>query len=137
MRDSFKDWNQPEIIEGELTKWNWMVQGVKGLILGKHTDIGAFCYINSQEGVEIQDNVQVGSSSSIYSVSTIDNKKGKVTIKKNACIGSHSVVLPGVTIGENSIVGSMSLVNKDIPSNEIWVGCPAKFIKKIGGEEQK
>ena len=100
-------------------------------------DIGAFTYINAKFGVVLVDNVEIGSHCSIYSVSTIDNKKGKVTIKKNACIGSHSVVLPGVTIGENSIVGSMSLVNKDIPANEIWVGCPAKFIKKIGGEEQK
>ena len=52
-------------------------------------------------------------------------------MKKNCKIGSHSVVMPGVTIGENSIVGAFSLVNQDVPDNVIVVGVPAKVIKKI------
>lgn len=129
----FKEWKMPEIEEGKLTKWNWMVQGVKGLKLGKKTDIGAFTYINATNGVEIGDNVQIGSHCSIYSLSTIDNKNGPVTIKENACIGSHSVVMPGVTIGKNSIIGALSFVNKDIPDNVVAFGVPAKIIKKLEG----
>jgi len=99
--------------------------------LGYKTDIGAFTYINAKSGVIIEDLVQVGSHCSIYSVSTIDDKAGKVTLKKNCKIGSHSVVMPGVTIGENSIVGAFSFVDEDLPANVVAVGVPAKVIRKI------
>jgi acetyltransferase-like isoleucine patch superfamily enzyme len=124
--DRFKEWKKPIIEEGKLTKWNWMVQGVKGLILGKKTDIGAFTYINSSYGVELADNVQIGSHCSIYSISTIDGKTGKVTIGENSCIGAHSVIMPGVTIGENCIVGALSFVNKSIPDNCLAFGTPCR-----------
>ena len=62
------------------------------------------------------------------------NKEGKIIVKKNCKIGSHSVIMPGVTIGENSIIGAFSFVNKDIPNNVIAVGVPAKVIKKLIGE---
>ena len=58
-------------------------------------------------------------------------KEGKVILKKNCRIGSHSVIMPGVTVGENSIIGAFSFVNKDIPDNTIAVGVPAKVIKGI------
>jgi acetyltransferase-like isoleucine patch superfamily enzyme len=67
MTDRFANWKPPVIKEGKLTKWNWMVQGVKGLKLGKNTDIGAFTYINASHGVEIGNNVQIASHCSIYS----------------------------------------------------------------------
>jgi len=131
MNKRFKDWKYPEFDEKGMTKWNWMCQHSEGLKLGKNTDIGAFTYINAKYGVEIQENVQVGSHCSIYSHSTIDDKKGRITIEKNAKIGSHSVIMPGVTIGENSVVGAFSFVNKDVPSNVVVAGIPAKIIKKI------
>lgn len=131
MTNRFKKWRPPLISEGKLTRYYWLVQNVKGLKLGKLTDIGAFTYINSKYGVILEDNVQIGSHCSIYSVSTIDNKKGKVQIKRNACLGSHSVVMPGVTIGENSIIGAFSFVNNDIPANCVAVGVPAKVVRKI------
>ena len=132
----FINWKAPIIKEGKLTKWNWMVQGVKGLKLGKKTDIGAFTYINASHGVELKDNVQIGSHCSIYSVSTIDGKTGKVTIGKNSCIGAHSVIMPGVTIGDNSIIGALSFVNKDIPDNCLAFGTPCKVQEnKVTKEE--
>ena len=122
-----KNWQPPEIEEGKLTKWHWLVQGIKKFHLGKNTDIGAFTYINAHYGVTIEDEVQIGSHCSIYSHSTIDNKKGPVTIKKNARIGSHSTLMPGVTIGENAIVGAHSFVNRDVPKNSLAFGVPIKI----------
>jgi len=127
----FKQWEYPHTEEGKLTKYNWIVQHKDKLKLGYKTDIGAFTYINAKKGVVIEDFVQVGSHCAIYSVSTIDNKEGRVTLKKNCKIGSHSVIMPGVTVGENSIIGACSFVNKDIPANVIAVGVPVKIIKKI------
>jgi len=130
-QNRFSNWKYPEIEEGKLTVYNWIVQNKDGLKLGFATDIGAFSYINAKYGVEIEDEVQIGSHCSIYSVSTIDNKQGKVILKKNCKIGSHSTVLPNVTIGENSIIGANSLVISDIPDNVIAFGVPAKIIRGI------
>jgi len=127
----FKKWVPPLIEEGKLTKWNWMVQNVDGLKLGTRVDIGAFSYLNAKHGIELGDDVQIGSHCSIYSVSTIDEKNGKVILKKNCRIGAHSVIMPGVTIGENAVVGAFSFVNKDIPDNVVAFGVPAKIVKEL------
>lgn len=133
--DRFIDWNYPKIEEGKPTKYNWVVQNLDGLELGFKTDIGAFSYINAKFGVIIQDYAQIGSHSSIYSVSTIDNTYGKVVLKENCKIGSHSTILPGVSIGENSIIGAHSLVNTDIPDNVVAFGVPAKVVRKLKNNE--
>ena len=130
----FKNWKMPTIIDGELTEFNWMVQGSDGLELGNQTDIGAFSYINAKYGVVIEDNVQIGSSCSIYSVSTIDETSGKVVLKHNCKIGSHTTILPGVTVGRNSIIGAHSLVNKNIPDNVVAYGVPVKIVRHLENE---
>lgn len=127
----FENWQYPEIEEGKLTKYNWVVQNKEGLELGYSTDIGAFSYINAKYGVVIEDEVQIGSHCSIYSISTIDDKHGKVVLKKNCKIGSHSTILPNITIGENSIIGAHSLVLSDIPDNVVAFGVPAKVIRGL------
>lgn len=129
MDKRFKDWKHPEFDERGMTKWNWLCQYHENLRLGKDTDIGAFTYINAKYGVEIEENVQIGSHCSIYSWSTIDDKKGSVVLRKNAKVGAHAVIMPGVTIGENSIVGAFSFVNEDVPDNAVVVGVPAKVMK--------
>ena len=53
-----------------------------------------------------------------------------VTIGNYVWIGGGVVVLPGVVIGDNAIIGALSLVTKDIPSNEVWGGVPAKLLYK-------
>lgn len=135
MQKRFKKWKKPVIKEGKLTKYNWMVQGVKNFILGKETDIGAFSYFNARNGIIIEDYVQIGGGVKIYSVSTIDNKQGRVVLKKNCKIGANSVIMPGVTVGENSIVGAFSFVTKDIPDNVVAYGVPAKVIRKINEKQ--
>ncbi len=129
--DRFDGWKAPEINECELTKYNWLVQNKDNLDLGYKTDIGAFTYINAKNNVIIEDYVQIGSHCSIYSVSTIDYKEGEVILKKNCKIGTHSVVMPGVTIGENSVIGAFSFVTKDIPDNVVAYGVPAKVVRKL------
>ena len=114
-----------------MTKWHWIVKGVDSFRLGSKTDIGAFTYIHAVNGVTIEDNVQIGGGCRIYSASTIDQKEGPVIIKKNALIGAGTTILPGVTIGENSIIGAHSLVKDNIPDNSVAWGVPAKVVGKV------
>lgn len=132
-KDRFSDWHYPDIPEGIPNKYNWVVQNKEGFVMGHTTDIGAFTYINAKYGVWIEDHVQVGSHVSIYSASTIDGKRGKVTLKKNCRVGSHSTIMPGVTIGENSIIGAHSFVNVDIPDNVVAYGIPVRIVKPVAG----
>jgi acetyltransferase-like isoleucine patch superfamily enzyme len=133
----FMHWKNPEFDENGLTKWNWMCQNHENLVLEKNTDIGAFTYINAKFGVLIEEYVEIGSHCSIYSHSTIDNKQGKVIIKRNAKIGTHSVIMPGITIGENTIVGAFSYVIESLPKNVIAYGIPAKVMRNIDESENR
>ena len=132
MDERFTNWKYPEFDEKGMTKWNWMCQYHRNLQLGKNTDIGAFTYINAKYGVEIQEYAQIGSHCSIYSWSSIDDKKGRVLIKKSAKVGSHSTIMPGVTIGERVTIGAFSFVTNDIPDGALAYGIPAKIIKDKG-----
>lgn len=64
-------------------------------------------------------------------------RKQEVIIKRGACIGMGSIILPGVTIGEGAIVGAGSIVSKNVAPWTIVGGAPAKFIKKIEEREHK
>lgn len=123
-------WIEPAIEHGKITKYNYVVQYPENLKIGKNFDIGTFTYINCHYGVEIEDNVKIGSHCSIYSNSTIDSKEGKVILQKNCKIGTHSTIMPNVTVGENAIVAAYSFVTKNIPKNETWAGVPAKLMQK-------
>ena len=80
--ERFKNWKKPVIEDRELhPKYYFLVHHKDNLKLGEKTDIGAFTYINAKYGVEIQKNVQIGSHCSLYSISTIDDKKGKIVIR--------------------------------------------------------
>ncbi|MDY0328078.1 MAG: acyltransferase [Arcobacteraceae bacterium] len=91
-------------------------------------------------GIEISNDVLLGPNVSIYSAThnfdKIDipikaqgyNSK-KVLIKEGAWIGVNSVILPGVTIGRNSVIGANSVVTKDIPDYSVAVGSPARVVK--------
>lgn len=131
----FKEWKKPTMEENKPTKYNWIVQNVDKFKLGNMTDIGSFTYINAKYGVILEDFVQIGSHCSIYSVSTIDHYSGTVTLKRNCRIGTHSTIMPGVTIGENSIIGAYSLVKSDIPHNCIAYGVPTRYIRDLNPEE--
>jgi len=131
MATKIRKWKKPIIKHARMTKYNYIVQYPENLKLGKNFDIGTFTYINCRYGVEIGDGVQIGSHCSIYSHSTIDRKKGSVVLKRNCKIGTHSTIMPDVTIGENSIIAAYSFVNTSVPQGQMWAGVPAIFKKKI------
>ena len=108
----FKGWVKPIIEHNKFTQWNWVVGHPEGLQLGDNVDIGAFTYINARYGVIIEDNVQIGGGCHIYSHNTINNTKGKIIIKKGACIGAHCVILPGVTIKKRALIKAGSIISK-------------------------
>ncbi|MBZ5202037.1 acyltransferase [Planomicrobium chinense] len=67
-------------------------------------------------------------------------KLGRVTIGNNVFIGANSIVLPNVQIGDNVVIGAGSVVSKDVKSNSVVAGNPARFIKSIDnylGENNK
>ncbi len=109
--------------------------------IGNNSLIADYTTIFAFYGVSIGDNCLISSGCGISSLNhkikslnrTIDDyeKALPVEIGDNVWIGMNVTILPGVKIGTNSIVGAGSVVTKDIPSNEIWAGSPAKLIKKI------
>ena len=118
-----ENWEPPKIENSKLTKYNYIVQYPENLTLGENFDIGSFTYINSKHGVEIQDLVQIGSHCSIYSHSTIDSKQGPVKLMENCRIGTHSTVMPNVTIGENSIIaGQVGIAGSSTIGNNVKIG---------------
>jgi UDP-2-acetamido-3-amino-2,3-dideoxy-glucuronate N-acetyltransferase len=86
------------------------------------------------DGMKIEDNVFIGPNvtftNDVYPKSkNKDFKLEKTLIKKGASIGANATILPGLIIGENSMIGAGSVVTKNVPDNEIWIGNPAKFLK--------
>ncbi|MBL0225856.1 MAG: hypothetical protein IPQ16_09865 [Geobacteraceae bacterium] len=90
-------------------------------------------------GIEIGNNTLIASHSVITSQThsfgsalyreTVDYKP--VVIGDNVWIGAGAIILPGVTVGNNSVIGSGSLVNRDVPENVVVIGSPAKIFRSI------
>jgi acetyltransferase-like isoleucine patch superfamily enzyme len=111
---------------------------------GKHTKIGKNVFINFDcvfldlGGITIEDNVLIAPKVCLLSEghpTSIEDRHSLIPkpihIKKNAWVGASATILQGVTIGENAVVASGSVVSKDVPDNTIVGGIPAKIIKEI------
>lgn len=106
---------------------------IMGINIGKNVFIGLDSYLDDQfpELIKIEDDVIIAFR---VILTTHDDSNGTVApviIKKGAYIGAGAIVLAGVTIGENAIIGAGAVVNKDIPSNCVAVGVPAKVINMM------
>ena len=91
------------------------------------------------DGITIEDDVFIGPNvtftNDLFPKSKNKNfELKKTTIKKGASIGANATILAGITTGENALIGAGSVVTKDVPSNEIWMGNPAKFHKKLSND---
>ena len=124
-----EEWDEPIFDQFGMTQWFWRVTHRENFTLGKHVEIGSFTMIDATNSVNIEDNVRIGWNCSIMSNSTIDGKKGRIILKEGCNIGANSVIFPNVTIGKNAIIGANSLVNCNIPDNEVWAGTPCKKIQ--------
>jgi acetyltransferase-like isoleucine patch superfamily enzyme len=58
-------------------------------------------------------------------------KSEKISIGRNTWVGASAIILPGVVIGDSCVIGAGSVVTKDIPVGEIWIGNPARFIRRV------
>jgi len=127
---------------GDNTKIGTFVEVQKGAKIGKNCKISSHTFIC--EGVTIEDDVFVG-----HNVTFTNDKYPRATaaggglqteadwaciptvVKRGVSIGSSASLLCGITIGENAIIGTGSVVTRDVPANTIVAGNPARVIRKI------
>ena len=113
---------------------------------GKNTYFGKNVYANfglslvDDTKIEIQDEVMIGPNVTLCAGThplspELRLQKAQynlpITIEKNVWLGAGAIVLPGVTIGENSVIGAGSLVTKDIPKNVLAYGSPCRVVRDI------
>lgn len=94
------------------------------------------CGVQVWDGITIEDNVFIGANVSFTNdryphAKNAEWKLERTLVKNGASIGAGSTILCGITIGENAMIGIGSVVTHDIPAGEVWVGNPARFLKKV------
>lgn len=131
--------------------WQFCVVLPKAKI-GENCNICSHCFIENEavignnvtikngvqvwDGITLEDNVQIGANVTFtndkYPRAKNPNWELMPTLIKNgASVGAGSTILCGVTIGEKAMIGIGSVVTKDVPAGEVWVGNPARFLKKV------
>jgi len=105
--------------------------------LGKFTFPGVSpgCYIQGKNGIEFGDNVRLGPNVGIISANhdVADFEKHvtePIRIGNNVWIGMGAMIMPGVQVGDNIVIAAGSIVTKNIPSNSIVMGAPARVVKE-------
>jgi UDP-2-acetamido-3-amino-2,3-dideoxy-glucuronate N-acetyltransferase len=126
---------------GDGTKLGAFVEVQKNAVIGKRCKISSHTFIC--EGVRIADAVFIGhgvmftntlfprATNAAGQLATEDDWEVIPTyVEEGAFIGSGSVILCGITIGRNAAIGAGAVVTKDVPEGEIWVGNPARFVRR-------
>lgn len=110
----------------------------KNITIGKNVFLNTGCSFQDRGGIRIGDGAQIGMNVAIATLNHGLPLKTRsttyaqpVVIGENAWIGSNATILPGVTIGDNSVVAAGAVVTKDIPPDSVAAGVPAKVIKSI------
>lgn len=120
--------------------------------IGKNCNINCHCFIENDvilgdnvtvksgvylwDGLRIGDNVFIGPNATFINDKVPRSKKYPekfliTVIEDGASIGAGSIIMGGIKIGTNSMIGAGSLVTKNVPANQLWYGNPAKFIKEL------
>ena len=114
--------------------------------IGNNIHIGCFSFFSGGYGIELEDYAQIAPRTTILSASDdyMGNslvgpqvpdefkprlKTGKVLLKRHVLIGAHSIVMPGVTLGEGVSVGALSFVNRSLDPWTVYCGIPARRIR--------
>ncbi|WP_415930427.1 acyltransferase, partial [Zhenpiania hominis] len=108
------------------------------ITVGKNVFINTGCRFQDQGGIRIGDHVLIGHNVVLATLNHDFAPYNRATmhpapihIEDRVWIGANATVVPGVTIGENSIVAAGAVVTKDVPPNTIVGGVPAKVLKRI------
>ena len=121
---------------------NVFLFNLQNISFGTNVSIHPMCYIDGSGEIEIGDNVSIAHSSTVISsnhtwqdvslpIKYNKETHSKVTIKEDVWIGCGCRILAGVTINNRAVVAAGSIVNKDVETNSVYAGVPAKFIKKV------
>jgi acetyltransferase-like isoleucine patch superfamily enzyme len=109
-----------------------------GIRIGDHSRIFPHCWLDAGEGITIGKHVGVGGHTLMFTHGVWSNfieggpvTFGPIVIEDNVWLPWRVFILPDVVIGENSIIGANSLINKSIPANMLAAGSPAKPIKEL------
>ena len=112
----------------------------KNINIGKNVFFNTGCSFQDRGGITIGDGSQIGMNVTIATLNhglSLETRNitspSPVAIGENVWIGSNATILPGVMIGNNSVVGAGAVVTKDVPENTVVAGVPAKVIQKING----
>lgn len=104
------------------------------VIIGNNVTVKSGVYI--WDGTRIEDNVFLGPNATLTNDPMPRSKQyperfSGITLKRGCSIGANATILPGITIGENSMVGAGAVVTKDVPANTVVAGNPAKIIRYL------
>ncbi len=94
------------------------------------------CGVQLWDGVRIEDNVFIGPNATFTNdmfprSKVYPEKFFQTVVKAGASIGANATLLPGITIGENAMVGAGAVVTKDVPAGALVVGNPAKIMRQV------
>ena len=112
--------------------------------IGKNVFINAGCKFQDQGGIYIEDGVLIGHNAVLATINHMEDPEKRagmifqpIHIEKKVWLGANVTVLPGVTIGEGSVIAAGAVVTKDVPANMIAAGVPAKVIRKVKKDTEK
>ena len=110
------------------------------IVLGERVGINFGCNFYSSISIEIGDNTLVGALVTIYDTNfhpvdeSADTKSEPVKIGRHVWLGHGCTILPGVTIGDHAVIGSGSVVSRDVPARTLMAGNPAKPVRELLAE---